>query len=635
MVMNTKNSLSILISFSVSVFLIITTSIQSLAQRNTLDSVKLILEQSSSISGKLYTLNVLTLVWYNRQMDSAFAVNEKTIQQAIEFKDTIELATAHFYRAKMLAGIRRYDRTYAAYKECKIAIGLLGAKKFDVLRTWIDAYSNGLILRTDNNTNNRILFNKNFLRLDSIYTATLNRCMEHYVSEKDWFKAGQLQEEILEEDIRRAWWVYSPKSYQDRLLADRLMQIQRGVKFYNDAHFSEGIANLRRHAAYYYYYGEKNKVKAEKWFRQAYLHAKVRDNKFEIAMNLNGLAYADLAQREFDSTLLKANEALRLAHQLNDVDQIMRYQQTFYDAYLAMKQGENAIPYIERYLALKDSIIGTSTVAAIGEMETRNKMLDQQKEVDLLRFNNLKNQDEKRILLLFSAGIIIVILFIFYYRNRYQRKIKDIEIQFKLKEEKERIGRDLHDSLGAQLSSISIGLNKMIDAGKNDNLLFIQSLTDRAMSELRDSLWVMDKQDISIDELEQRIHSLFWQYQKIDTPIQMEIEVQGFSGYRLPSVYGGHLFRITQEAIQNAVKYSMTEKIAVVLRMEDQILSLSITDNGRGFLLSGERDKERFGLRNMRKRAEQMKADFMIQTSPGAGTSIEVKIAMNKLSVMI
>jgi signal transduction histidine kinase len=614
----------LLLSISLSLCLTV-----ALGQKNALDSLKKVLRNSKTKFDSLTLYNQLTLAWSNRQLDSAFAISNQTIQRATSSEDTLQLALAYFYRAKLLAGVRRHDKIYAAYQECEKAKTLLKSRKFETLLLWINTYSDGLVLRTDNFSNNNVLTNKSFLRMDSIYVSALSHCVANYVAQENWLIAGLIQEDILEQDIRRAWWVNAPQDLHITLLADRMNLIDQTINYFLKGHLSDRVPKIMRHRAYYFYYAENDKDKAEQYFRSGYQLANAAGNLFESAMNLNGLAYCDLAQKEYDSTLLKAHEALATAYRLNDVDQIMRYQQTFYDAYLGMKQPDKALPYIERYLALKDSLIGRSSVLSITEMETRNKIFDTEKQVHELQLKDIQNQNQKFILQLFAgamAMILLLIVVIFRNRQLYLKKIKDIELLQKLREQKERIGRDLHDSLGGQLSSISLGLNHLVE-DKRGTVQTIQGMADKALGELRNSLWVMDKESISIFEIEQRINGLFWQHRKLETPVDLILKIEdALFPVQLPSSMGGDLYRIIEEATNNCIKHSSAKHLTILFEKSTSNIQIVISDDGIGFNPEEKFDSEHYGLKNMKVRAAKMNFTLSISSSPGEGTNIFISI---------
>lgn len=226
-----------------------------------------------------------------------------------------------------------------------------------------------------------------------------------------------------------------------------------------------------------------------------------------------------------------------------------------------------------------------------------------------------------------------VALALVYYRKRekYHRKIKGLESAEKVREERDRIARELHDSLGGQLSSISIGLSRVNTGTERSVIETVQEIADRAMHELRDSLWVLNKETIAIEEIEQRINTLFWQYRKIEIPIRLELEVEPkFSSLSLPSATAGHLYRIVQEAVSNAIKHSQASYLKVAMKEEAHSLLVKIKDDGVGFDLTIPNTSEHFGLANMRKRADAIKAQFSIASSEGV--QISLHLSLDKLS---
>jgi signal transduction histidine kinase len=214
-------------------------------------------------------------------------------------------------------------------------------------------------------------------------------------------------------------------------------------------------------------------------------------------------------------------------------------------------------------------------------------------------------------------------------REKYLRKIRHLEAEHKIQEEKERIKRDLHDSLGSQLSSIAMGLNREMTRSNNQNLRGLQELADKAISELRDSLWVLDKEKISVEELEQRINTLFWQYQKLEIPVVMEFKRMGGEKYFFNSKTASHLFRIIQEVLHNAVKHSGCSKVSINLTIEQNRILLSMKDNGQG-MTALKTEGDHFGLHNIQKRANQLNAILSISSEQGKGTVVELELQIDQ-----
>jgi signal transduction histidine kinase len=89
-----------------------------------------------------------------------------------------------------------------------------------------------------------------------------------------------------------------------------------------------------------------------------------------------------------------------------------------------------------------------------------------------------------------------------------------------------------------------------------------------------------------------------------------------------------HVLRIAQEAVTNAVKHAKAKIVSIELEGEEQLLPLRIKDDGIGFepprafsVFGGH-----FGILGMQARAKRLRAEFILASSPGAGTQVEVRI---------
>lgn len=89
------------------------------------------------------------------------------------------------------------------------------------------------------------------------------------------------------------------------------------------------------------------------------------------------------------------------------------------------------------------------------------------------------------------------------------------------------------------------------------------------------------------------------------------------------------LFRITQEALNNVLKHAEATRVSIVLEHDHGRPTLTISDNGKGFRLQElQRQKDRFGwgITTMRERAKMIRGSFMLESAPGAGTTITVEL---------
>ena len=200
-------------------------------------------------------------------------------------------------------------------------------------------------------------------------------------------------------------------------------------------------------------------------------------------------------------------------------------------------------------------------------------------------------------------------------------------------EERERLAHEMHDTLAQSFAGIGFQLQAIHDEVGNETELreHLDLATDlvrtsheearRSISALRSDTVVKRGLLQALDECASRIAN--------GGP--MEVRVQSLGGgdpRSIPPRVADALYRIGQEAIANAVRHAEASKMVISLLYEASGWRLLIEDDGRGFPL-GE-DAAGFGIRGMGKRAESIGATLDIRSSPGKGTSVQVKVPLAK-----
>jgi signal transduction histidine kinase len=285
---------------------------------------------------------------------------------------------------------------------------------------------------------------------------------------------------------------------------------------------------------------------------------------------------------------------------------------------------------------LQDSIHALRKMQIVEDLRLRYETEQQSKAIEQLSeqadLQQLEIGRSKTALWVLAINLLALLTgSIWFYRKRekYHTRIRELEAAHQIKVEKEKIAKDLHDSLGSQLSTISIGLQRAATENKNEGLLSLQTMADKVMQELRDFIWAMNKEAVTMEELEQRINTLFWQYRKLDYPVSFDLYVEGhLQTAQLPPGTGIQLFRITQEAVQNAIRHSRCTAIHVGLTNGNGHLKLTVKDNGSGFHWPPTVPGDHFGLANMQKRAATIRGHFHIDTGLQRGTTVSVAVPM-------
>jgi PAS domain S-box-containing protein len=203
-------------------------------------------------------------------------------------------------------------------------------------------------------------------------------------------------------------------------------------------------------------------------------------------------------------------------------------------------------------------------------------------------------------------------------------------------EERQRLARELHDSVTQALFSISLIARSaevvMQREGTHspqtmEKLADLRQLTQGALAEMRALIFELRPGALEEEGLYEalRKHAAAVQGREM---IQVDIN-QGDDLPRLKPAAEEALYRITQEALHNIVKHARATRVEVCIESQDGFVVLRVTDDGVGF----ETDKVpagHMGLGTMRQRTDALGGDYTVQSQPGEGTTITVRVPLRE-----
>ncbi|MEZ4929615.1 MAG: ATP-binding protein [Chitinophagales bacterium] len=252
--------------------------------------------------------------------------------------------------------------------------------------------------------------------------------------------------------------------------------------------------------------------------------------------------------------------------------------------------------------------------------------------------HELKIENKNNQLLIISIVFITLALlgFIFINQQRFKNKqlerekelntaLAKIETNNKLQNQRLEISRDLHDSIGSQLTFIisSIENLKMFltnsDNFVGDKLSSLSEFTKDTIQELRDTIWAMNKNEISIEDLNTRISNFINQAKVSLQNINFSFNSSVPENTNFESKKGMHIYRIIQESVNNAIKHSDASEIKVSITQNDKENMIQIEDNGKGFNIDENLNKGN-GLNSLRKRAEEIQGKLYIESAKNKTT---------------
>lgn len=303
-----------------------------------------------------------------------------------------------------------------------------------------------------------------------------------------------------------------------------------------------------------------------------------------------------------------------------------------------------ALEWQKKVNVLSDSIQGANLVEKINELEVVHQTNEKQKKIEFLEFEKKqaqllnKNKQLQIFLLLGSLVLILTITFLVYSNFKKQKKLnkeikKNHEIEMDTIEskrkydatiavlngeekERQRIAQDLHDSLGGMLASIRMMLSLEKTEANKDQINKI----DKAITEVRRISRNLMPETLKNLGIEVAMNELC---ESMSNP-RLEIIFEAFNIQNtIPFTYQLAIYRIAQEALSNVIKYAQASKVIVQISQNNEVLSLTIEDNGIGFnsqeIIRGQ------GIQNMENRAQLMNATLDIVSEKGEGTTINME----------
>lgn len=213
-----------------------------------------------------------------------------------------------------------------------------------------------------------------------------------------------------------------------------------------------------------------------------------------------------------------------------------------------------------------------------------------------------------------------------------QQKFRSVLILEGQEEERKRIAMDIHDGIGQMLTSLkyqieSIDLNQ--DPKARHKIAEVDQLIKEIIKEVRKVTFDL-KPTVLVDYGLQAGLNVFIQEIGKLTGIDLQYRTTGAIS-RLPQKTENNIFRIIQEAINNAIKYSAADKITVSLKQIENELIITVKDEGKGFdtkiaeARSSNMESGR-GFFNMYERTEYVNGNLEIQSEPGQGTTVRLTV---------
>ncbi|MCC4212622.1 ATP-binding protein [Leeuwenhoekiella parthenopeia] len=355
-----------------------------------------------------------------------------------------------------------------------------------------------------------------------------------------------------------------------------------------------------------YYRKEPNEIE--------FLYAKMSYN-----FAVNNLAEALEAGKAFESLAIKSG--------------------AFYENYRAKKALSKILKklgrtgqsqdYLLEYYQMRDSISSVKKVQNFTYLQTQyetekkeQQIALQQKDIDLLNAKN-KAQKQRITLGILISAILIVALFLWNSRRRAKQKQRtQQEFSHKLlvaqEEERSRLARELHDSLGQKLVLLK---RRLIDQSDNED---DEQLADDSIKELRAITKSLHPASLDLNGFTAAVNALIRETEK-NTKIRFETDIN-FVDDLVDRDRALHLYRMIQESINNMVKYSNTQVAQVIIKRNAKEIQVFIHDQGTGFDLNSDTFTSGLGMKTLRERSKLIGSKLSILSQLGKGSTVAISL---------
>ncbi|WP_221405716.1 tetratricopeptide repeat-containing sensor histidine kinase [Roseivirga echinicomitans] len=591
-------------------------------------------------------------VFYNiGSYDSALFYNKKALEYRIEAGDKQAQAASMNNISTTLQRLSRYGESME-YINQSISIYLASNDK----RSAADSYLNkGNLLNSLGAMDSAYVSFQNALKeyeslglksmmpyalinmaTVAVHLDRLEEAQKGFVKSRDILLEGEKNPQLLGFSYNGIGGVYQTKDMYDSALLMFLEGEKYALLAQNEYLISMVYNNLGDTYAH-----KKEYKTAITYLDKAYeLKTKIGDQAGLASVSITlASTYANL--RDYKKADKFYLEGIKLAEQVDDK---VTKRKAYNEMYLFQKEIGNfshSLDYLEKFMALDDSLINDRNLDKIAELNTQYETEKKEQQI-ALQDAQLGEQELmlERNRLLMIGLILIAVLFlsvIFLIKNRAKKneqlilqegqlKLRDAELNAVInsqEKERSRFARDLHDGFGQLISVLKLNLSGLndTDAQYPEKRMEVfkngESVINDMYAELRSICFDLMPQTlvkkgvtIALKEFGDRIT----QSKKV------VCEVIVFSNKeRLPEVVEISLFRICQEWVNNVMKYAEASHITIQLTRDEEELTLTVEDNGKGFEADLFYSGKGNGWKNIQTRLNLIKGEFDLDTQPNRG----------------
>ena len=246
-----------------------------------------------------------------------------------------------------------------------------------------------------------------------------------------------------------------------------------------------------------------------------------------------------------------------------------------------------------------------------------------------------------------TVGFLIILFFGIYYRRlltkkEFNRVKADLESQKEMvniiietqDEERQRIARDLHDSLGASLSATKLFLAKLSIDQKENKFSRLKTLINQMLDESITSIRQITQNLLPVNLERFGLIVVIEDFcERFEQVSQVKFDFEYNQKIRVSPHIEMAIYRIIEELTNNTLKHAKAKNITIKLEIGDQNLELTYQDDGIGFDPALLQKKKGTGLEGIKRRMNYFNADFFLESFVGEGMQVKIFCPINPQTV--
>jgi two-component system, NarL family, sensor histidine kinase UhpB len=552
------------------------------------------------ISGLEKCNNAASLAFsFNAKYDSALVYIEKAVYYAVKAGNIKRLSLAYLNRADVFVNLQNYP---AALKDCDSAIVYATQIKNNDGLGRIYSIMNGIY--------------RDLKQYDKALTA-LDKSDYHFSFTKNRQMVAM--------------------NYSER--ADILVQTKRydtAVYWYKKAiTIADSLEDINNLSAYYSAMGEafaglKNYQQAETALIKALNYALQSENTSQQAVCYTNLSTLELEQNHFQKSIEYGLKSYELIKPETDLLREQLITQTLATAYFKHGNTDKGLEFLEISNGLKDSLVKQQFSAETAKQQAAFDVKEKEREITVLNKDKELQQQklQKQRLLIFGSAFIallsLVAIWSLINRNKLKQKMKELELR-------NQIAADLHDEVGSSLSSIHLLSQMAAQPGSNaaqKNILEKMSVNAKeTMEKMSDLVWTIKPEEAEGSNLKQRMERFAYEICGAKN-ITVDLRLDKLDTKDLNMEQRKNMYLIFKEALNNAVKYSGTDKLHISAVNGGNLLTMIVRDEGKGFDINSITKGN--GLDNIKSRAVSVGGTINITSAPDNGTEVKLTLPLKR-----